>query len=109
VGKKDNLSKRWRYWPYKNTLLLILSLVLFLILTKIPEVNAGFKHLGQLGYLGAFITGVLFVSTFTVAPAGLVLYHLAERLHPLEVALLAGAGAMLGDYLIFRFVKDRVF
>lgn len=34
---------------------------------------------------------------------------MAEKLNPFEIAILAGAGAVLGDYLIFRFLKDRVF
>lgn len=61
------------------------------------------------GYIGAFITGILFVSVFTVAPASVVLFFLAETLNPLLVAVFAGAGAVVGDYLIFRFLRDRVF
>lgn len=98
----------WRNWPYKNTLLLVLSLILVYTLTKLPQVDSAIKQIGTLGYLGAFITGIFFISTFTVAPAAIVLYHLADSLHPLEVALLAGLGAMVGDYAVFRFFKDRV-
>lgn len=65
--------------------------------------------IGEFGYIGAFVAGIFFVSTFTVAPAGVALFHLAEFLNPLGIALCAGAGAVLGDYLIFRFFKDRVF
>ena len=36
-------------------------------------------------------------------------FHLADKLNGFEIALLAGLGAMMGDYLIFRFMKDRVF
>lgn len=103
------LKKRWKSWPYKNTLLLILSLLLFFYLAKTPALDHVVRRLGELGYLGAFITGIFFVSTFTVTPAAVVLYHLADRLHPVEVAVLAGFGAMLGDYIIFRFIKDQVF
>jgi hypothetical protein len=66
-------------------------------------------HVGKLGYLGAFIVGMFFVSTFTVAPSMVVLFFLADTLNPLYVAPIAGAGAVLGDFLIFRFFKDRVF
>jgi hypothetical protein len=103
------LQRRWRRWKFKNTALLALSIVAFFYLAKTPQVDAIIKSVGGLGYLGAFITGMFFVSTFTVAPAAVVLFHLADRLHPIEIALLAGAGAMLGDYLIFRFMQDRVF
>ncbi len=103
------MRRRWRRWRYKNTCFLLLSLVLFFILAQTPFVDSIIGQIGNLGYLGAFITGIFFVSTFTVAPAAVVLYHLADSLHPIEVALLAGLGAMVGDYIIFRFMKDRVF
>lgn len=89
--------------------MLVISIMLFFWLAKTPLVDSLIKEVGTLGYLGAFITGVFFVSTFTVAPAAVILFHLADSLHPIEVALLAGLGAMVGDYFIFRFMKDRVF
>src|SRR3989338_7117944 len=100
---------KWKGWRFKNTFLLILSLVVFFYLAKTPFVENGIQKIGTLGYLGAFLTGIFFVSSFTVAPAAVVLFHLAENLNALEVALLAGAGGVIGDYLIFRFLKDRVF
>ena len=100
---------KWKRWHYKNTTLLIFSLILFFLLAETPQVDSFIKQIGSLGYIGAFITGIFFVSTFTVAPAAVVLYHLADTLHPLEIAILAGLGAMVGDYIIFRFMKDRVF
>lgn len=103
------LKKQWRRWRYKNTALLILSLIGFYYLLQLPVTDQAIRQIGNLGYLGAFLAGIFFVSTFTVAPAALVLYRLAENLHPVEVALLAGLGAMVGDYIIFRFMKDRVF
>lgn len=103
------LKKQWRRWRYKNTVLLVLSLIGFYYLLQLPVTDQAIKQIGNLGYLGAFLAGTFFVSTFTVAPAGLVLYRLAENLHPVEVALFAGLGAMAGDYIIFRFMKDRVF
>ena len=102
--------KKWRRFKYENTLLLVFSLILVFYLAQTPLLDTVIAAAGELSYLGAFIVGIFFVSTFTVAPAVVVLYHLADTtLHPVEVALLAGLGAMVGDYFIFRFVKDRVF
>lgn len=100
---------RSRVWPYQNTTLLLLSFVLLFVLAKTPYLQDVIDHAGNLGYFGAFITGVFFVSTFTAVPAGYVLFNLADHLHPLEVALLAGLGAMIGDYIILRVIKDKVF
>ena len=106
---KQNIAQKWHGWRFKNTSMLILSLVLFFWLAKTPLVDGAIHHIGGLGYLGAFITGIFFVSTFTVVPASVVLFRLAESLRPIEVALLAGLGAMLGDYIIYKFMKDKVF
>lgn len=109
VKRKTGIKKSWGHWRYKNTAFLMLSLVLLFYLAKTPAVDTLIRQVGNLGYVGAFITGIFFVSTFTVAPAVLVMFKLADLLHPAEVALLAGLGAMAGDFIIFRFVKDKVF
>jgi hypothetical protein len=114
VTKRYTNSKRtylhhWRRWRYKNTTLLILGLILFFYLVQTPTIDNAIRQMGTFGYIGAFITGMFFVSTFTAAPAALVLFNLADNLHPVEVALLAGLGAMLGDFLILRLMQDKVF
>lgn len=58
--------------------------------------------------MGAFLGGMLFVSTFGVATGTVTLLVLAEELNILSLGIIAGAGAVLGDFLLFRFVKDRL-
>lgn len=103
------MQERWRHWHYKNTALLLVSLGVFWYFAETPLLKATIERVGSFGYLSAVIVGMLFVSTFTVAPAAVVLFNLAAQYHPLALALLAGAGAMVGDYLMLRFVKDRVY
>lgn len=104
-----SLNNRWKHWHYRNTALLILSLIVFFLFAEHPAVRNTIDLIGSFGYVGAFITGILFVSIFTVAPAAVVLFFLADHLNPLFVALFAGIGAVVGDYLIFRFLRDHVF
>jgi hypothetical protein len=99
----------YRKWRYKNTGLLLLSLGVFLYFADSPTIREIIAKIGDLGYLGAFVTGIFFVSIFTVAPASVVLFNLADKLNPIEIALIAGAGSVVGDYLILRFLKDKVF
>lgn len=101
--------KYYHHWRYKNTGLLLISIAIFAYFAEQPFVGARIAVIGSFGYLGAFFTGVLFTSTFTVTLAMVLLYHLASMLPPLEVAVIAGLGAVLGDYLIFKFIKDRFF
>lgn len=102
------LHTRWRRWPYKNTTLLVISLLVFFMLARMPAVELFLRSVGGLGYVGAFIVGIFFVSIFTVAPAAVVLLYLAEGGHPWIIASIAGLGAMVGDYVIFRYVRDRI-
>ena len=99
----------YRKWQYRNTALLLLSLILFFYFSNSEWLQRTIAYIGNYGYIGAFVAGIFFVSTFTIAPAAAVLFNLADILNPFEVALLAGLGGMIGDYVIFRFFKDRVF
>lgn len=95
-------------WKYKNLIFLIFSFFFVLILSRYEPFHNFLLQFGELGYIGAFVGGMLFVSTFTVTTGVLILLVLAERLSPVEIGLVAGAGAVLGDLLIFRFVKDNL-
>ncbi len=102
------LPKRWHRWHLKNTFLLAAGLIIFFLLAGIPQVDSSIKSVGALGMLGAFIVGFFFVLTYTAVPAAFVLFELAKYNNPLAIALIAGMGSMLGDYMIFRFLRDRV-
>lgn len=103
------IFERYRSWPYSNTGILILSLVLLYVFADYPFIKNFISSIGALGYLGAFITGIFFVSIFTVAPASVILFDLANTLNPILVAILAGFGTVLGDYIIFSFLRDKLF
>jgi hypothetical protein len=103
------LADKWQHWKYKNTALLIISLILFFFFAEHPLIKNTIAFIGNFGYLGAFFVGIMFVSIFTVAPAGVMLFYMADTLNPLGVALAAGAGGVVGDYLILKYLKDKVF
>lgn len=96
-------------WKYQNTTLLFLSLIALYYVADTSAVNAFIHKIGEFGYLGAFGAGIFFVSTFTVAPSSVLLFHIAQELSPVIVALCAGAGAVIGDVVIYRFFKNDVF
>ncbi|KKR78269.1 MAG: hypothetical protein UU23_C0001G0033 [Candidatus Curtissbacteria bacterium GW2011_GWA1_40_9] len=79
-----------------------------LVLSRYEPFHNFLLQFGQWRYIGAFLGGMLFVSTFTVTTGALILLVLAEKLSPIEIGVVAGAGAVLGDLLIFRFVKDNL-
>jgi hypothetical protein len=75
------------------------------------ELGIGQKILPGLhnfGYLAAPVAGLLFTSTFTVASGMLLLLTLAKSLSPVLLIILGAAGAVAGDWLIFRFVHREI-
>jgi hypothetical protein len=70
----------------------------------ITEIVGSTEHFSL---LGSFIAGLFFTSVFTTAPAIVALGEIAQTSPLVAVALVGGAGALLGDLLIFRFVRDR--
>jgi len=98
--------KTWKKYQYKNLTFFLFSLVLAYFVFRNETIHTFLLHLGNLGYIGAFFAGILFVSTFTVATGAIILLVLAETLSPIEIGIIAGLGAVVGDFAIFRFVKD---
>ncbi len=66
------------------------------------------KLISTIPWVGMILTGMFFTSVFTTAPAIVFIGHFAQNFPLWEVAILGGLGSMLGDYVIFRFIKDRV-
>src|SRR3989304_7715323 len=96
------------HWKYKNLTAVFIGIVLAIILSQSESFRSFLLHLGSFGYIGAFIAGILFVSTFTVTTSALVLLVLAETLSPIEIGLIAGLGAVVGDMIIFHLLKDNL-
>jgi len=105
----EHLLGRYKSWKYKNTFFLLLSLVALFYFSGTDFGQSIITGISKLGYIGSFFSGIFFVSTFTVVPASVVLFKLAQVYNPLLIALTAGLGAVIGDYIIFRFLKDNVF
>src|SRR3989344_7166586 len=98
----------WKKWKYKNLTLLFFGIYLAYFIFRLDYFHQFLENLQNFGYIGAFFAGVLFVSTFTIASGAVTLLILAEKLSAVELGIIAGAGAVFGDYLIFRFVRNDI-
>jgi uncharacterized membrane protein YdjX (TVP38/TMEM64 family) len=74
-----------------------------------PPVQLFLLQLSNYGYLGAFIAGILFVSSFTVSIGALILFSLVHAMPAWQIGLVAGLGSVIGDLIIFRFIRDNLF
>ncbi len=99
-----------KFLPHKhrNLLLLVLGIILAFIFSQASWFTKDIGTLGNLSYLGAFVAGMMFASTFTVATGALILLTLAKTLPPFWLIVLGGLGAVTTDFLIFLFVKNDV-
>src|SRR3990167_3085545 len=88
--------------------IVILSILIAIILAKTGNLESLITSTQEVRFIGSFIAGILFVSVFTVAPATIALGEIAQSNSVIAVAFIGGLGALIGDLLIFRFVKDRV-
>lgn len=93
---------------HHNLLLLSIGLISAFILSQLPIFESFVQYISKIGYFGAFLSGMLFASTFTVATGGLLLIHLLNTLNPLALIFFGALGAVSADVLIFYFVKDNV-
>jgi len=97
---------RWGNFQYRNIANLLLSIVLAFLIFNNSTFRELLYHLGGYSYLGAFIGGMFFVSSFSVSIGIVVLILLINILPLFQIALIAGLGAAVADLLIFRFVRD---
>lgn len=118
MARKHKHRKKQGFWhhvnqlilryEYKHTTAAVLVLVLFIAFFDSAIVVAALGLLENMGYAGGFIAGVLSASFITTAPAIVVLLALANDLDPFALAVVAGAGSMVGDWLILLFIRDRL-
>lgn len=61
----------------------------------------------EIEIVASFVAGMFFTSIFTTAPAIVALGELSANNSILLVSIFGAIGALIGDYILFRFIKDR--
>lgn len=64
--------------------------------------------LDSLGYFGTFLTGMFFAYGFTAGPATAIFLILSDNQNIFLATLFGAMGAMLADYMIFRFIRTSM-
>ena len=93
---------------FTSILLFILGLILAFVLSRNEAFQSLLLHVGTFGYIGVFLAGVFFVSTFTIATAILMLVELRHFASPLTISLIAGLGATVCNYIIFLLISRKI-
>lgn len=97
---KDNIMR--------DLSIIILSIIIAIILVKTGILKNLLTASQELKFINSFLAGIFFVSIFTAAPATVILAEIAQTNSLLLVALGGGIGALIGDLVIFRFIKNQL-
>jgi hypothetical protein len=90
---------------HKNMIILATSILVAFFLLKSGILDSIVPSIAKFGYFSIFILGILLPLGFTTAPVAATLYSISPHFNPLLMSLTAALGAMLGNILIYFFVK----
>lgn len=92
----------------QDAAIVTLSVLIAIILAETDIIGKILVSTRETRFLGSFIAGTFFTSIFTTAPAIVTLGQIAHANSIALTAFFGAIGAVLGDLIIFRFVKDRL-
>jgi len=105
----NGLNHATRYlMKYPKLLLLLLTFGLGYLLFSGDSYTPFHDFIISMGYAGTFIAGILFAYGFTAAPAVAIFLILAEYQNIFLAGFIGGMGALVGDLIIFNFVRHSL-
>lgn len=91
----------------RDSFLVLVSLLIAFFIYKNNYIELFLKNASEAHFvIGAFVAGMFFTSTFTVAIASSVLLLFAQSYNPFLIAVIGGFGAVLGNTIFFKFFRD---
>ena len=90
---------------YPKFLLLFITFIIAYLMFYGNSNPAFHDFIISLNYFGTFISGILFSYGFTAAPATALFLIFAKEQNIIAAGLIGGFGALLGDLLIFSFIR----
>lgn len=97
-------KKQRRSFLFKIVLFVII-VIFSIFLANLQVFHVFIESLHAFGYLGGFVGGLLFVNVFTAALGVVLLVTLSESHNIFLLSAIGGAGAVVGDLLIFSYLK----
>lgn len=88
-----------------KTFLFLVSLILAFYLARSDYFQLIIDQVLPFKLIGAVVAGVMYTSFLTAPLSVVALYLLSQKVDPILLGLVAGAGAMLGDLLIVQFFR----
>ncbi len=92
----------------KDLFIIAFSIVVAIILVKSNAITTLINSTKEYEILAGFISGIFYTSIFTVVPASATIIEIAQKFDPFFLAFIGGFGALLGDYIIFKYIRDNI-
>ena len=102
------MQKRSRNELIVDLFVIVLSVIIAVLIAKSNVIMDILAASEELEYISIFIAGVFFTSAFTVAPATVALSQIVQVNHLATVLIIGTIGAVIGDLILFYFVKDHL-
>lgn len=91
----------------KDFSLIVVSVLVSILLVKTGVISQLLSLAGGAYFLHSLVAGFFFTSAFTTPPAIAVLGEVSRASSIISTAFFGAIGAVGGDLLIFRFMRDR--
>lgn len=97
--------------PYTNLerdlLIIVISVFLAIGIVRLGVIQDIVSSIDELKIIGSFIAGFFFTSAFTITPAAIALAEISQTTSPILVAFWGALGSLVGDLVIFLFIRDH--
>lgn len=93
---------------YPKFFILILTFVLAYIIFSAKELQFIHTIISSSGYVGAFVSGILFSYSFTAGISTASFLILGKANNIFLTGIIGGLGALFGDYIIFKFIRHSL-
>lgn len=90
----------------RDFLLLGLSIIFTIFLARFGVIESILSISAGWAIVTSFVVGVFWTSVFTISPASMAIAHLSRSVDVVTIASWGAFGAMLGDLVIFSFIRD---
>ncbi|MDP2695705.1 MAG: hypothetical protein Q8O87_00440 [bacterium] len=93
---------------YRNLVILTVGVLIAIFLVRLGIDDAIISASGRVQILANFLAGMFFTSVLTVGTAAVVLGELALDVGLVQLAFVGALGAIIGDLILFSFIRDRI-
>lgn len=101
------MDKLKNNYLFQDLLIILISVFLAALLIKTQAIHSILATTREFEFIGSFIAGLFFTSIFTTAPAIVALGEISQVGSLISVAFFGACGAVIGDLIIFKFIRDR--